>query len=36
MLMYRFGDSVKLTSNKPHPDNAAVGMISAAANRNSR
>lgn len=36
MLMYRFGNRVKLTSNEPHPDDAAVGVISAAANRNSR
>lgn len=36
MLMNRFGNGVQLTSSKPHPDNAAVGMISAAANRNSR
>lgn len=36
MLIYRFGNGVKLTSNKPRPDNAAVGVISAAADRNSR
>lgn len=36
MLMYRLGNGVNPTSNTPHPDNAAVGVISAAAHRNSR